>query len=93
MVLHCGHIAVFFGGGLAEVFWQKDQDVLELALTRLGEVTPDAAEYGQAAKDLDPEEVGPVGRRVRKRPAVAEPEAEAASNQGSEPCTAANDSP
>lgn len=80
--------SLFFFLGLAEVFW-----LFELALTRLGEVTPDAAEYGQAAKDLDPEEVGPVGRRVRKRPAVAEPEADTASNQGSEPCTAANDSP
>ena len=69
---------------LTQVLWSKDANIFEAALARIGEVSPDVAEFEEAAKSFDLETVGQLGHR----PQLAE-----GNNAESEPCTAANDSP
>ena len=75
---------------LTQVLWSRDAKIFEAALARIGEVSPEVAEYEAAAKSYDLETARqPAGRAV-KRPA-AEPAG--TTDAASEPCTAPNDSP
>ena len=52
-----------------QAFLARDHGVFQTALARLGEVSADAEDYAQAAREFrDPE---PMGRKRRKRPAAA----------------------
>jgi len=70
--------------------WSRDAKIFEAALARIGEVSPEVAEYEAAAKSYDLETARqPAGRAV-KRPAA---ELAGTTDAESEPCTAPNDSP
>ena len=73
---------------LTQVLWSKDEPIFEAALARVGEVSPNVAEYEDAAKSYDFQAVQLQRRLARRRPA-----AQLEDDSASEPCTAANDSP
>lgn len=79
--------------GRTQVFWLKDETVFHAALARIGEVSPDVADYEDAAKNCDLEEVPLPGRPTRKRPAAAPPLPGRDQASESDPCTAATDRP
>ena len=73
---------------LTQVLWSKDETIFQAALARVGEVSPNVAEYEEVAKSYDFQAVQLQRRLARRRPA-----AEFEDDSASEPCTAANDSP
>lgn len=65
---------------LTKVLCSKDDSIFHAALARVGEVSPDVAEYEEAAKTYDIE-----AARLQR--------CDIEDGSASEPCTAANDSP
>lgn len=65
---------------LTKVLRSKDDSIFHAALARVGEVSPDVAEYEEAAKTYDIE-----AARLQR--------CDIEDGSASEPCTAANDSP
>ena len=65
---------------LTKVLCSKDDSIFHAALARVGEVSPDVAEYEEAAKTYDFE-----AARLQR--------CDLEDGSASEPCTAANDSP
>ncbi len=73
---------------LTQVLWSKDEPIFEAALARVGEMSPNVAEYEGAAKSYDFQAVQLQRRLARRRPA-----AQFEDDSASEPCTAASGSP